>query len=137
MDRKGLLIIITTIAIAVGINYFWLAPNREREVKEYKEKLAKWQADQDAKAAEEAKKNPAQPPPAANTAGQPAALEKPAEPAKPETPAIPEERKNVASEVGTVNYVFTNQGGGISRVILNEHFEDKKKGTRIILNEFG
>src|SRR5262245_61779087 len=131
MDRKGLLIIVVTLAIAYGINFFFLAPGREREMKEYRERRAKWEVDQQAKA-EEAKKN-ATPQPADTAATQPP-IEKPPEPPKP---AAPEEKKNVASEVGTVNYIFTNHGGGISRVVLNEHLEDKKKGTKIVLNEFG
>jgi YidC/Oxa1 family membrane protein insertase len=137
MDRKGLLIIIVTLGLAFGYHFFVSKPEQERAMKEYQEKKAKYDAEVARMRDEEAKRaaaaNPQQP---TATPGQ-TPLEKPVVAAEPAVPAVPEEKKSVASEVGTVNYIFTNLGGGISRVVLNEHFEDKTKGTKIVLNEFG
>lgn len=63
-----------------------------------------------------------------------APLEKPAAPVVPATPAKVEK---MLSPAGSVEYEFTEAGGGISRAVLKEHFVDKSKGTNVILNEFG
>src|SRR6185436_7070016 len=112
----------------------------DREMKEYKERVAKWEASEKVKAEAAKAKAAAETPPNANAQATTPAIEKPEAPPKPvapAVPAVPEEKKDVSSEVGTVNYIFSNHGGGISRVVLNEHLEDKKKGTKIVLNEFG
>lgn len=63
-------------------------------------------------------------------------LERPAVPAVP-VDTTPVKTERMASEPGTVEYEFTEEGGGISRVTLKEHVLDKKKGTNVVINEFG
>jgi YidC/Oxa1 family membrane protein insertase len=143
MDRKGLLIIIATIGIFAGWQVFYNGPTRQKEVADYLVKKAAYDADQDRLKAEAAKQAAANPPPVA-VPGAPT----PAVPATPGTPAVPfiepvvvkaitDDTKTVSSEVGTVQYVFTPHGAGIARVVLTDHFDDKAKQTKIILNEFG
>jgi YidC/Oxa1 family membrane protein insertase len=139
MDRKGLLIIIVTIGLAVGWHFFYAKPQQE-------EAYRKWKANKEKYDAEQAKIKEAQA--AANPAGTtraatPAATT-PLEAgtaAAPKPPAIPvaerEKPTTVSSEVGTVDYVFSKYGGGIERVVLKEHFRDAKKDTNVVLNEFG
>jgi YidC/Oxa1 family membrane protein insertase len=133
MDRKGLLIIILTLGVAIGWHFFYAKPKHEEEYRKWREAKEKF-------AAEQAKIAAANPPAngAATTATNPAT---PAAPAAPAVPTVPEERKTMSSEVGTVDYVFTSHGGGISRVVLKEHFvdaaKDGKSGTPVVLNEFG
>jgi YidC/Oxa1 family membrane protein insertase len=52
-------------------------------------------------------------------------------------PAEPEKTVTISNATGTVEYVFTNIGGGIVKATLKDHFEDKAKGTLVVLNEFG
>jgi YidC/Oxa1 family membrane protein insertase len=132
MDRKGLLIVIVTIGIAFGWHYFYVKPRQEEAYK-------KWKVEKERYDAEQAKIKEATPQqPTATTPGAaPTVSAAPAPAAEPPKPVTPEERKTVSSEVGTVDYVFTSHGGGISRVVLKEHFDDKAKGTPVVLNEFG
>jgi YidC/Oxa1 family membrane protein insertase len=58
------------------------------------------------------------------------------------TPVVPVETtpaktERMASEPGTVEYEFTEEGGGISSITLKDHLMDKKKGRNVVLNEFG
>jgi YidC/Oxa1 family membrane protein insertase len=43
----------------------------------------------------------------------------------------------LSSIPGSVEYGFTAEGGGISRILLKKHLEDKDRGTIVTLNEFG
>jgi YidC/Oxa1 family membrane protein insertase len=133
MDRKGLLIVIITLGLAAGWHFFYVKPRHDEALKKWRVEREKYEAEQ-AKAKEAAAANPA----AAGTTTPGATAATPVEAtAPPAKPTVPEERKTISSEVGTVDYVFTSHGGGISRVVLKEHFDDKKKGTPIVLNEFG
>jgi YidC/Oxa1 family membrane protein insertase len=126
MDRKGIVIILVTVGIVIGWHFGYYAPRARENQKRYEE-IKRQQAAQ--KAMEPVPATRQTPPPVV----QPEVTPEPAKVA----PSAPEERKTVSSEVGTVDYIFTNHGGGISRVVLKEHFEDKAAGTPIVLNEFG
>ena len=135
MDRKGLLIIIATIGIAFGWHFFFAKPQQE-------EAYRKWKAEKEKFEAEQAKIREAQAaanPPAAGTAATPGAT--PATPATPAPAVLPpverEKSTTVSSENGLVEYVFSKYGGGIERVVLREHFQDARKVTPVVLNEFG
>ncbi len=134
MDRKALLTILITAGLLIGWHFGYYAPRAEKNRKAYEEFKKK----QDEEKKKQAEANAT----ASNQTGTattpPAGGVQPAKPATaPEEPSTPEERKSVSSEVGTVDYVFSNHGGGISRVVLTQHFEDKDKGTKVVLNEFG
>ncbi len=130
MDRKGILIIIVTLGIALGYHFFIGKPKQEAAYKKaWKEQQEKAHAEQE--------KIKAATPPAPDVTAQTNPASTPAAPAAPAQPETLEETKTLASQPGTVDYVFTNQGGGISRVVLKEHYENKEKGTFIVLNEFG
>jgi YidC/Oxa1 family membrane protein insertase len=122
MDRKGILIIIVTLGIALGYHFFIGKPKQEAAYKAWKEQQEKIKAT-----------TPATPDATAQT--NPAAT--PTTPVVPAQPDVPAEMKTLTSNPGTVDYVFTNLGGGISRVVLKGHYENKEKGTLIVLNEFG
>ncbi len=66
-----------------------------------------------------------------------AATEKPVEPVRPTESAEPAKTVVMTNQSGTVEYLFTEDGGGISTITLKEHFLDKSKGTNVKLNEFG
>ncbi len=127
MDRKAFLILIIAVGGYFGYHYGVYMPKYE----EWQKKQAAWKAEQ-AKAEEEKKKN------------APATIEAPATPATTQ-PAIPQIRAaapamppvTLLSIPGTVEYGFTAEGGGISRILLKNHWEDKDRGTRVTLNEFG
>ena len=64
----------------------------------------------------------------------------PAPTEKPTAPAAalePPKNLKMSNGAGTVDYLFTTEGGGIATVTLREHFLDKSKGTNVNLNEFG
>lgn len=132
MDRKGLITIVVTIAIVACWHIFVSQPKQAEAIRKYKEDIAKYEAAEALKkeaASSATAPLPAQP---GAPAGQPA-VEAPA----PVRPAVPEEKRIVSSEVGTVDYEFTNFGGGISRVVLKEHLVDKSKNAPVTINEFG
>ena len=129
MDRKGILIIIVTLGLALSYHIFIGKPKQEAANKKWKEEQAHSIAEQE--------KNKAAMPAAPDATAQVNPATAPTAPAVPAQPETPAETKTLASQPGTVDYVFTNQGGGISRIVLKEHFENKQKGTLIVLNEFG
>jgi len=132
MDRKGILIIIVTFGIALGYHFFIGRPKQEAANKKYIEEKARYDAEQEKiKAAAPATPDTTAQVNPANPAVTPTT---PTVPAQPEAPA---ETKTLTSNPGTVDYVFSNLGGGISRVVLKGHYENKEKGTQIVLNEFG
>lgn len=130
MDRKGLLTILVTLGLAFSWHFFYAKPRAEKAAAAYNIAKAKYDAEHppgEKAAVPESK-------PADVASAAPAVVS-----AVPVSQSAPEEKKTVASQPGTVDYVFTNLGGGISRVILKDHFEDKSKTppTLIVLNEFG
>ncbi len=128
MDRKGFLTILVTLGLAFGWHFFYAKPQAEKRAEEYNIAKAKW----DAEHPEGAKTDKP-----AEIAASPAPAV--GAPVPPVARAATEEKKLLTSQPGTVDYVFTNIGGGISRVILKEHFEEKAKNppTLVVLNEFG
>jgi len=134
MDRKAIVILILVVGGYFGYHYGIYMP----KYRDFQAKQAAWKAEQ-TRIEEEKKKNA----PAA-----PAAIEAPAasgQAATPEAPAVPELRSaapamppvTLSSVPGSVEYGFTAEGGGISRVLLKKHLEDKDRGTIVTLNEFG
>lgn len=121
MDRKGIIALVLAVATLIAWTYF-NGKDMQRQAairaKEQEVAAAKAKADEAAKAAEK---------PAVETT---AAV---ATPAKPATPAEPEKKDTVQSE--SVEYTFTNLGGGISTALLKTH--EAEHGKRMILNEFG
>src|SRR6266853_227574 len=99
MDRKGILIIFATVALAVGWHVLYYMPRARENAKRYEE-FKKQQAGKQA----------TEPPPSATAQQTPQPAPQPAvTPEPPKTaPSAPEERKTVSSEVGTVEYIFTN-----------------------------
>jgi YidC/Oxa1 family membrane protein insertase len=124
MDKKGILgITLAAIAfIAYQLHY-------NKQVREY-------QAYKQAKAAEEARIAEGK---AKESAAQPAtpsaAPSVEATAAAPATPAAPEKLETF--NTSSVQYLFTNLGGGISRAVLPNHEIDTKTKAKIVLNEFG
>ena len=136
MDRKGLLIIIITIGLAFGWHFFYAKPQQEEEFKKWKTAKEQYDAQQ-AKLKEEQAAAAAAAAPAPGTPGA-VATPTPAAPVTPPVPVVEREKATpVSSEVGTVDYLFTKHGAGIERVVLREHFQDARKVTPVVLNEFG
>src|SRR5215213_807026 len=134
MDRKGLLIIIVTIGLAFGWHFFYAKPRQEEEFKKWK--IAKEQYDAQQAKLKEEQAAAAPPATAPGAAATPNAT--PAAPVTPPAPVVEREKATtVSSEVGTVDYLFTKHGAGIERVVLKEHFQDARKVTPVVLNEFG
>lgn len=124
MDRKGII----AVALAIVVLVTWQI-NYSKEMAKYQE--AKRLAD----AAAAVKATP--PPEALNAApgdatqaGQPAAQLAPEAP-----PSTPEELQKLASP--SVEYTFTNLGGGISAVTLLKHVVAYGSDEKVVLNAFG
>lgn len=132
MDRKAIVILILVVGGYLGYHFGIHMPKyREWEKAHgaaWREKIAK---------EAEAKKGatPATPatPATAGTSTTPAATT----PALEAKPSEPEKTESVASIPGTVEYLFTNSGGGIAKATLKSHIEDKERKTPVVLNEFG
>jgi YidC/Oxa1 family membrane protein insertase len=122
MDKKGILGI--TFAVIAFVAY---QLHYNKQVREY-------QAYKQAKAAEEARLAEAK---AKEIVAQPGIAPVPVEAtvAAPATPPVPE--KIETFNTGSVQYSFTNLGGGISRAVLPNHKIDTKTKADIVLNEFG
>lgn len=122
MDKKGILGITLAIVGLVAWQLYY-----SKQVKEY-------QAYQQAVAAEEAKKAEAK---AKEVAAQPTVPVAPNVEAAA-TPATPPAQEKVESfDTGSVQFKFTNLGGGISRAVLPNHEIDTKTKLDVVLNEFG
>jgi YidC/Oxa1 family membrane protein insertase len=135
MDRKGLLIIVLVLGLAGSYQYFISAPKQRAWQQEQLRKV-----EENKKAEEAAKAKAAAEAPVSTAEPGKTALEKSADPAKPAEPVKvvePAKTERLTNEPGNVEYTFTEDGGGISQVILKEHFVDKSKGTNVVLNEFG
>lgn len=139
MDRKGLLIIIVTLGLAVGWHFFYVKPQQEAAFQKYKAQKEQYDAEQAKLKETAAATAAANPPKLEATPGAPGTSATPVVPAVPAVVPVEQREKPtvVASESGTVDYYFSKYGGGISQIVLKEHFQDKVKGTNIVLNEFG
>jgi YidC/Oxa1 family membrane protein insertase len=124
MDRKG--IIAVTLAILTLIGWTIWTQKNMRKIAAAQAEIAKANA---AAAEAEAKANPPE------TQAPPQAPGKPADAAgaSPPEPAQPEKIEIVSGP--SVNYAFSNLGGGIATATLKTH--EAERGTRMVLNEFG
>lgn len=120
MDRKGILGIVLAITALVCWQLYYTRETG-KALREHQEKMAA--------AAAAATPAPATPAPDARTA--PAASAAPA-PAVSETAAA-EQIEKISTP--SVEYSFTNLGGGISRALLVQHHAEND--AKVVLNEFG
>ncbi|MEQ1860888.1 MAG: YidC/Oxa1 family insertase periplasmic-domain containing protein [Chthoniobacteraceae bacterium] len=117
MDKKGIFGIVLCVIGLVG----W-------QVYQGKQ-LAAYQVAKAAYDAEMAKLEPATKPATAPGSPQAPAVVAPAAPVVEEKP---EKLRTSSAE-----YVFTNLGGGISRVTLDDHVIETARKTKVVINEFG
>lgn len=130
MDKKSILGILVAVAGLICWNIYYT-----RQLQDYR---AAEQAARDAaaaKAAEEAKNQPPAP-----TVSAPATVIAPpvaAPPAPPVAvePVVSEQIEKLSTK--SVEYAFTNLGGGLQRAKLFEHLMDKSSRQNVVLNEFG
>ena len=124
MDKKSVIGIVIAVIGLIAWNFHY-----SRQLQEYHaaEQAAREAAA--AKAAEEAKKLPA-----AETVAAPPVATPPAAPVAVEQ-VVPEQIEKVSTK--SVEYVFTNLGGGLQRAKLFEHLVDKSSKRNVVLNEFG
>lgn len=146
MDRKGFLILFITIAGLLTWHFGYYEPWRKEHVRKLIEIEKVKKAEADRVKEEQAKSALATATPGANPNALEAPTPKPGETtaatqpaATPAQPAVvaeaPEETFSITSPAGTVDYLFSNLGGGISKITLKDH---RSEGTmRMILNEFG
>ena len=132
MDRKAIAILILIVGGYLGYHYGVYMP----KYRDWQTRNEAWKAEK-ARIEEEKKKNapavPIEAPAVPSLTAQPANQIKPPD-AKPSEPA---KLETISSIPGSVEYVFTNAGGGIASATLKRHFEDKDRGTLVTLNEFG
>jgi len=127
MDRKGIIAI--SLALITLVAWFFYTNNENRKaVAAY----AKEQAAAEAAKAEAAKTEPSPEKPA-TTGVAAATTPAPAVEATPSQPEVPEKQEQLSTE--TVEYTFTNLGGGLARTLLKNH--EAERGTKMVLNEFG
>ena len=121
MDRKG----IAAVSLAVAVLIAWVIFNNKEMARvaavQAKEKAAAAEVAMLAKAAE----------PVAPDAGTPATA--PIAPTTSANPAAEEKREELSGQ--SVDYTFSNLGGGIATARLKTH--EAEPGTRMTLNEFG
>lgn len=131
MDRTAII----AIALAVGCLFWW----ESHSAKQQKLWLAAQKEAQIAAAAAAAKLGtPAPnagvaPGTAAPHVAAPATTSAPLVPAAPSAPLVAEKLETLATVSG--DYVFTNLGGGLKRVVLQHH--KAEEGHQVTLNEFG
>jgi YidC/Oxa1 family membrane protein insertase len=122
MDRKGII----AVTLSVIILAVWWVYNDKEMKKLAAAHAAQVEADK-AKAGTDARAPGGAATPPATTATTPA----------PETAPPPPAAEEKTEELPTtsVNYTFTNLGGGIKRARLNNH--EAERGKQMVLNEFG
>ncbi len=140
MDRKGIIAVtLSLIGLFAWQAYYSRQMDAYNKAKQAEQAAAEAEAK---KASEEAAKN-APPAPASATAPAAAAdgAAAPASTTAPATPPVEEKLETLSSP--SVQYSFTNLGGGISRATLLKHIADQgglRTGdheTKIVLNQFG
>ncbi len=117
MDRKGIIAITLSIVTLVA---WWYYNNQEMQ------KVAAARAQAESAALETAAATPP-----AETAAAPVTA--PVAPTAPVEAGTPEKVEELPT--ASVDYTFTNLGGGISRVLLKTH--EAERGQPMFLNEFG
>ncbi len=120
MDRKG----IAAVSLAVAVLIAWVIFNNKEMTR-----VAAVQAKEKAAAAEVAALTKAAEPIAPDSATPAPA----AAPAVPTVPAAEEKREELSGP--SVDYTFSNLGGGIATARLKTH--EAERGIRMTLNEFG
>ena len=129
MDKKSILGIVLAAAGLVA----WQL-HSAKEMREYQ--LAKAAYDAEIAKLEETKAT-SEPKPA-STAPVEATGTASTAPATTPAPAAPAAAENLEKRTTpSAEYVFTNLGGGISRITLADHIVDKKTNAKVVLNEFG
>lgn len=123
MDRKSIIGIVAAVLGLICWNVYYT-----RQLQEYRVAEQAAKAEADARAAEDAKNAP---PPTPNPVAAP--LEAPATAAV--EPSAPEQVEKLATS--SVEYAFTNLGGGLLRATLLNHVVDRAAATKVVLNEFG
>ncbi len=118
MDRKGIAAVSLAIAVLLGWMYWNNQEMTKAAAQQAQAKAAAAEAAAQAKAAE----------PVAPVAATPAAA-----PTVPPAPAVEEKRETLSGP--SVDYTFSNLGGGIATARLKTH--EAEPGTRMTLNEFG
>ncbi len=118
MDRKGIIAVSLAIAVLIG----WVIFNNKEMAR-----VATEQAKVKAAAAEMAAQAKAAEPAAPATEGPVVA------PVAPVDPAAEDQRETLSGP--SVDYVFSNLGGGIATARLKTH--EAERGKKMVLNEFG
>ena len=134
MDRKGIIAVaLSVIGLLAWIRYTSNQQQQYLKAKQAAEAAAEIEAKAKAKEAT---------PPATTVSSSPGGEDAaPAAQPKVETPAIPEKLEKVTSQ--SVDYTFTNLGGGISHADLLNHIAEHggqrtgDRETKVTLNEFG
>lgn len=117
MDKKGIFGVILAI---VGLIVWQM--HQSAKTRQYQAEKAAW----DAKWAKVEAPTPA---PGATAAPIEAA------PAAPSATAVPETVEKLRTK--SAEYAFTNIGGGLARLRLDEHIVDKRSKLNVVINEFG
>ena len=117
MDRKGIIAVTLAILTLIGWTYWNNKQMHQIAAAQAKAKM------------EEALHAPTPPPAPAPEA----AAGKPAPSAPPSEPTQPEKIETLSGS--SVEYAFSNLGGGITTATLKTH--EAERGTRMVLNEFG
>lgn len=132
MDKKSLLGIVLAAAGLVA----WQMQSA-KQMREYQIAKAAYDAEmaklEEAKAASAPKPSGTAPIEAAGTGSTGSTA--PGTPPSTTPPAAPENLEKRRTKAA--DYVFTNLGGGISRITLADHIVDKKTNAKVVLNEFG
>lgn len=125
MDKKGILgILLAAIGLAA-----WIV-HKNQEMKAYQIKKVAYEADLKKYAEVTGTTTPSKPAETSGIEAKPAASA-----ASTTTPQVPETVEKLRTKAA--EYVFTNLGGGLSRVTLDGHIVDKKSNTNVVINEFG
>ena len=124
MDRKGIIGLICAVIGFVAWQYYYVSASHEA-LRAQREAAAAAAATQPIEPASA----PATPAPGPATPSATAA----APSAPPTDPAVEEKQEKLSTS--TVEYLFTNLGGGIARAMLLDH--QAEEGRKVTLNEFG
>jgi len=125
MDRKGIIAVVLSLIVLV----FWWRYN-DQEMRLLAEARQKAQAEAAEVQAAQAANEPASVQPSTAT---PTPTPTTGTADVPSQPAVPEKVEELPT--ASVDYTFTNLGGGISRALLKNH--EAERGKRMVLNEFG
>ena len=121
MDRKGILGLVLIVALFGAWNFYYFRRTQEAEQARKEAAIAAAEAE-----AQKPKPAPVAPKDAASPETAP----------KPETPLEPAVEKTTERlATSSVEYEFTNLGGGVERATLLHHLAEKE--NRVVVNRFG